>query len=130
MRAATTYYEVLGVPENATQDQIQQSFRRLAQQDHPDHARDEDDRKRRTARFQTLSEAYEVLKDPVRRAAYDRTRSVASLWTLAKDRARGSAARVAGVLLEEGECLAREVGRSTVDKSVDYLFGLFNRGAK
>ena len=127
---ARTYYQVLGVEKNATAAELHERFKKLARETHPDQARNERDRAERTARFQALSEAYEVLKDPAQRAVYDRALAVGSLWTAAKDRTRASAGRVLGVLREEGEVLARDLGRSTVDRGVDYLFGLFDRAAK
>jgi molecular chaperone DnaJ len=62
------YYEVLGIPRNATDEEIKRAFRRLAFKYHPDHNRDD------TAgeKFKEINEAYEVLSDPDKRAAYDR----------------------------------------------------------
>ena len=125
-----TCYELLGVRADASTAEIQESFKRLARQTHPDQTLDERDRAQRTAKFQALSEAYEVLKDPAQRAAYDRALAAGSLWTAAKDRTRASAGRVLGVLREEGEDLARDLGRSSVDRGVDYLFSLFDRAVK
>ena len=62
------YYKIIGIPRDATQDDIKRAYRRLARKHHPDVSKDpgaED-------RFKELGEAYEVLKDPVKRAAYDR----------------------------------------------------------
>jgi curved DNA-binding protein len=62
------YYEALGVPRDASQDDIRAAYRRLARANHPDVNRDpgaED-------RFKEISEAYEVLRDPEKRAQYDR----------------------------------------------------------
>ncbi|ASW02606.1 DnaJ C-terminal domain-containing protein [Paraburkholderia aromaticivorans] len=62
------YYEILGLERSASQDDIKRSYRKLARKYHPDvskHADAED-------RFKELGEAYEVLKDPEKRAAYDR----------------------------------------------------------
>ncbi|SEE89039.1 curved DNA-binding protein [Burkholderia sp. WP9] len=62
------YYEVLGLERSASQDDVKRSYRKLARKYHPDvskHADAED-------RFKELGEAYEVLKDPEKRAAYDR----------------------------------------------------------
>jgi len=62
------YYEVLGVPRNADQDQIKSAFRRSARQYHPD-VNDSPDAEER---FKELNEAYAVLSDQQRRSAYDR----------------------------------------------------------
>jgi len=61
------HYEVLGVPRNASSDDIHRAFRTLARQVHPDvNTRDD-----AAARFQELSAAYAVLHDPMERARYD-----------------------------------------------------------
>jgi molecular chaperone DnaJ len=62
------YYETLGVAKNASQDDIRKAFRRLARTYHPDvnDAPDAEDR------FKEINEAYQVLSDDNRRAAYDR----------------------------------------------------------
>ena len=65
---ARDYYEVLGVPRDATADQIQQAFRTLARKHHPDINKDpaaED-------RFKEVNEAYHVLSDLDTRKRYDR----------------------------------------------------------
>lgn len=61
------YYIILGVPLDAAPDQIRSAFRRLALRYHPDRQRETG-----PGPFQEVSEAYEVLSDPVRRARYDR----------------------------------------------------------
>jgi len=63
------YYEVLGVEREASPDDIKRAFRRLARETHPD-ANNGD--RGSEARFRLIAEAYEVLSDPPRRAAYDR----------------------------------------------------------
>jgi curved DNA-binding protein len=61
------YYKVLGVERRATADQVKSAYRRLARRYHPDVSKEKD----AEARFKEMQEAYEVLKDPQKRAAYD-----------------------------------------------------------
>ncbi|HUE79510.1 MAG TPA: molecular chaperone DnaJ [Sphingomicrobium sp.] len=67
--AETDYYDLLGVPRGADEASIKAAYRRLAKECHPDRhggcANQE-------AKFKAISEAYECLKDPQKRAAYDR----------------------------------------------------------
>jgi molecular chaperone DnaJ len=62
------YYEVLGVARGANDDEVKKAFRRLAKQYHPDANKEQG----AEARFIEINEAYEVLSDPQKRAAYDR----------------------------------------------------------
>src|SRR5215475_1468190 len=67
--AKQDYYATLGVAREAGADDIKKSYRKLAMQFHPD--RNPGD-KQAEARFKEVSEAYDVLKDDQKRAAYDR----------------------------------------------------------
>jgi molecular chaperone DnaJ len=62
------YYEVLGVGRNATDEEIRSAFRKLAFKYHPDHNHGDGAEER----FKEINEAYQVLCDPEKRAAYDR----------------------------------------------------------
>lgn len=61
------YYETLGVARDASADDIKLAYRKLARKFHPDVSKEPD----AEARFKEVGEAYEVLKDPEKRAAYD-----------------------------------------------------------
>lgn len=61
------YYKVMEVARDATQDEIKRAYRKLARKYHPDVSKDAD----AEVRFKELGEAYEVLKDAEKRAAYD-----------------------------------------------------------
>ena len=61
------YYKVMGVARDATEAQIKQAYRKLARKYHPDVSKEKD----AEARFKEVGEAYEVLKNPEKRAAYD-----------------------------------------------------------
>ena len=61
------YYEVMGVPRDAQADEIKRAYRKLARKFHPDVSKEPEAEER----FKELGEAYEVLKDPEKRAAYD-----------------------------------------------------------
>lgn len=63
------YYEILGVPRDATPEDIKRAYRRLAKQYHPDVNKDDPNA---NEKFKEINEAYEVLSDPNKRAQYDR----------------------------------------------------------
>ncbi|KAF5726215.1 DnaJ heat shock family protein [Tripterygium wilfordii] len=63
------YYNILKVNKNATDDDLKKSYRRLAMKWHPD--KNPNDKKEAEAKFKQISEAYEVLSDPQKRALYD-----------------------------------------------------------
>lgn len=65
---ARDYYDVLGVPPNASKDEIKRAFRKLAREYHPDVSQHAD----AEMRFKEINEAYEVLSDDDKRGRYDR----------------------------------------------------------
>ena len=66
--AKRCYYEILGLSRGASEQDLKSSFRKLAKDCHPDANGGDKDAEQR---FKELSEAYEILKDPQKRAAYD-----------------------------------------------------------
>lgn len=68
--AKRDYYEVLGIPKDASEDQIKQAYRKLAKKHHPDA--NPDNKEEAAEKFKKVSEAYEVLMDKEKRATYDR----------------------------------------------------------
>lgn len=69
MAAKQDYYELLGVSKTASAEELKKAYRKLAMQYHPDKNPGD---KEAEAKFKTVSEAYDVLKDEQKRAAYDR----------------------------------------------------------
>ena len=72
------YYEIMGIKREATQDEIKRAYRKLARKYHPDVSKQSDAEER----FKEVGEAYEVLKDPEKRAAYDQ---LGSNWQQGED---------------------------------------------
>jgi curved DNA-binding protein CbpA len=72
-RATQDYYRVLGVPRNATQEEIRKEFRKLALRFHPDRNRDKSPTEQQIAEttFKEINEAYGILGNPEKRRAYD-----------------------------------------------------------
>ena len=62
------FYEILGVQKNASDDEIKKSYRKLAMKHHPDRNKDDKEAERK---FKEAAAAYEILKDPEKRSAYD-----------------------------------------------------------
>lgn len=132
MAGAQDFYEVLGVGRDATAQDIQRAYRRLARTYHPDVNKDPAAERR----FQEISEAYEVLSDPESRRRYDAFgpgfRQVPpdvdpQTWGRARSR-RGGRARQ-GVARDEDVWVSS--GFSGVDLDIDDLLGgMFGGGLR
>ena len=78
MTAKQDYYQVLGLARDAEADAVKSAYRKLARKYHPDVSKEQN----AEARFKELGEAHEVLKDPEKRALYDR---MGSQWKAGQD---------------------------------------------
>lgn len=107
------YYEILGVPVDASNDEIKKVFRRLARQYHPDLNPGD---KTAEEKFKNIGEAYEVLSDPNKRAQYDQ---FSKLW-----RKKGSNKKAAKSPSVKNE--RNGTGRSSTQETDLGEFGDFN----
>jgi curved DNA-binding protein CbpA len=72
------YYDIIGVPKNATKKAIEERYKFLTQAFHPEKFDDPAQKKKAEKDFAAIEEAYQVLSDPTRRADYDRSTAIAA----------------------------------------------------
>lgn len=65
------YYQILGIPRDATTDQIKAAYRKLAIKYHPDRIKDPKKKQEAQKKFMAIANAYETLSDPNKRKIYD-----------------------------------------------------------
>jgi DnaJ-class molecular chaperone len=75
MATKTDYYDILGISKSATAEEIKKAYRKQALEWHPD--RHKDDKEAAEKRFKEINEAYQVLSDPQKKAAFDQYGSAA-----------------------------------------------------
>jgi curved DNA-binding protein len=110
------YYAVMGVERDASQDEIKRAYRKLARKYHPDVSKEADAEEH----FKEVGEAYEVLKDPEKRAAYD---------NLGSGRQAGQEFRPPPGWDEGFEFHGGEFSGGTAEQFSDFFNSLFGRGA-
>ncbi|GIH70224.1 molecular chaperone DnaJ [Sphaerimonospora thailandensis] len=116
------YYAVLGVPKNATPEDIKKAYRKLARQYHPDA---NPGNKEAEEKFKGVSEAYDVLSDAKRRKEYDEARTL--FGSAAGGFAGTGGHRGGGFNFDLGDLFSGGTGGSG-DRIGDLFGGLFNRG--
>src|SRR5216117_3038856 len=111
MAASKDYYQVLGVAETATVDEIKKAFRRLAKQYHPDR---NPNNAQASERFKEINEAHDVLSDPDKRKRYDQVRRYGAYAGAGRRRRRCAGLR-SGRVRSLGSRLVRRVGGSVLE---------------
>lgn len=111
------YYKILGVARNATPDEIKKSYRKLARKYHPDVSSEPNAEEK----FKQVKEAYEVLKDPEKRKAYD---AMGANWK----QGQGFTPPPGWEFRPEGGATHQEFRESDFSDFFESLFGGLGRG--
>jgi DnaJ-class molecular chaperone len=131
MASQKSLYDVLGVTQQATVDQIKAAFRRLARERHPDRFTGAA-RAAAEQAFQEITEAYNVLTDPVGRRRYDQQLAgdVKAQLTDPREISKALLVRAmnmakAGDVGQAEECFVQAVAHDQASARVHHLFGMF-----
>lgn len=131
MAGQRSFYDILGVPQDATEADIRAAFRRLARERHPDRFSGPA-RRQAEAEFQAITEAFNVLVDRTARARYDQSLSRPTLDSRSSPKelakallARGIAALKAGETKQAAELLAQAVAHDPDNPRARHVYGLF-----
>lgn len=117
-------YAILRLREDATAEEIKAQHRKLAREHHPDRVTDPAKKAAASARFVELQAAYDVLSDPQRRAAYDRTRRVGVPPGMPLDLLLDEGVRAAGQrVVQELSNIGVESIRATGHRLVTWIRG-------
>ena len=113
------YYKIMGVSKDASQDEIKRAYRKLARKYHPDVSKEKDAEQH----FKEVGEAYEVLKDPEKRSAYDQ---LGANWKAGQEGFRPPPGWDAGFEFHGGGFTDHTMGS---EEFSDFFESLFGRGA-
>ncbi|BCG63428.1 MAG: curved DNA-binding protein [Methyloprofundus sp.] len=116
------YYKIMGVSKGATQDEIKRAYRKLARKYHPDVSKESNAEER----FKEVGEAYEVLKDPEKRTAYDQ---LGANWKAGQQGFQPPPDWDAGFEFHGGGFTGKEAGGADFSDFFESLFGQRTGGA-
>jgi molecular chaperone DnaJ len=122
--AAKDFYQVLGVPDSASQDDIKKAYRRLAKQYHPDA---NPNNAKAAERFKEVSEAHSTLSDPEKRKHYDQMRRYGAFDGMPRRPQGAGAARGAGA---PGDMEAQGFEFGDLGGLSDIFSSIFGRGRR
>src|SRR5580765_4401059 len=125
--AAKDFYQVLGVPDSASQGDIKKAYRRLAKQYHPDA---NPNNPSAAERFKEISEAHSTLSDPEKRKQYDQMRRYGAFDGMPRRPAGAGASRRAGAGPDTGDFGAQGFDFGEMGGLGDIFSSIFGRGRR
>jgi molecular chaperone DnaJ len=125
--AAKDFYQVLGVPDSASQGDIKKAYRRLAKQYHPDA---NPNNPSAAERFKEISEAHSTLSDPAKRKQYDQMRRYGAFDGMPRRPAGAGASRGAGAGPDMGDFGAQGFDFGEMGGLGDIFSSIFGRGRR